>query len=231
MQIAAILFDKDGTLFDFDASWGVWARGQLERLGAGDAALTGRLANAIGFGLALARFAPSSPVIAGTSEEVADYLLPHLAGQDRAALIADLNAAAEDVPMASPVDLTACLNGLRARGLRLGVATNDSEATAWSHLRQAGVETAFDFVAGYDSGFGAKPEPGPLLAFAREIGIAPAQVAMVGDSRHDLHAARAAGMRAVAVLSGPATHADLAPHADVVLPHIGALEHWLDAGT
>jgi phosphoglycolate phosphatase len=53
---------------------------------------------------------------------------------------------------------------------------------------------------------------------------------MVGDSLHDLRAARAAGMRAVAVLTGPARAADLAPWADAVLPDIGALAGWLDAG-
>jgi phosphoglycolate phosphatase len=51
---------------------------------------------------------------------------------------------------------------------------------------------------------------------------------MVGDSLHDLHAGRAAGMRTVAVLTGMASHADLAPHADLVLPHIGHLPDWLD---
>ena len=52
---------------------------------------------------------------------------------------------------------------------------------------------------------------------------------MVGDSRHDLEAGRAAGMRPVAVLTGIARAADLAPHAEVVLPDIGALPAWLDA--
>jgi phosphoglycolate phosphatase len=51
---------------------------------------------------------------------------------------------------------------------------------------------------------------------------------MVGDSRHDLEAGRAAGMRTVAVLTGIAGAADLAPHADVVLADIGGLPGWLD---
>jgi phosphoglycolate phosphatase len=54
-------------------------------------------------------------------------------------------------------------------------------------------------------------------------------VAMVGDSRHDLQAGRAAGMRTVAVLTGIAKAADLADLADVILPDIGALPAWLDA--
>jgi phosphoglycolate phosphatase len=51
---------------------------------------------------------------------------------------------------------------------------------------------------------------------------------MIGDSLHDLHAGRAAGMAVMGVLTGPATEAELAPHADVVLPSIAALPAWLD---
>ena len=65
------------------------------------------------------------------------------------------------------------------------------------------------------------------LAFARQLGLDPSRVAMVGDSRHDLEAGRAAGMRVVAVLTGIARREDLEPHADVVLADIGAILDWL----
>ena len=123
------------------------------------------------------------------------------------------------------------LGALRARGLKLGVVTNDAEAPAHAHLAAAGITDLFDFVAGFDSGHGAKPAPGPLLAFCRATGLTPARVAMVGDSRHDLEAGRAAGMHRIAVLTGIATAADLAPHADAVLPDIGGLAAWIDALT
>ena len=122
------------------------------------------------------------------------------------------------------------LSRLRAAGLALGVATNDAEHSARSHLAAVGVEPLFDFVAGSDSGHGAKPAPGPLLAFARAARLDPRQVVMVGDSAHDLHAGRAAGMACVAVLTGLATHDDLAPLADAVLPDIGHLPAWLGLG-
>jgi phosphoglycolate phosphatase len=120
------------------------------------------------------------------------------------------------------------LTGLRDRGLRLGVATNDSEAPARQHLAAHGITDCFDFIVGYDSGHGPKPGPGMCLAFAAACGIAPGRIAMVGDSRHDLQAGRAAGMRTVAVLTGIAEARDLAPLADAVLPDIGALPDWLD---
>jgi len=39
MQIEAIVFDKDGTLFDFNATWGIWNRGLLAEESRGDPAL------------------------------------------------------------------------------------------------------------------------------------------------------------------------------------------------
>jgi phosphoglycolate phosphatase len=67
------------------------------------------------------------------------------------------------------------------------------------------------------------------LAFARSLKTNPSQIAMVGDSVHDLDTARSAGAVAVAVLSGPAERAALEPHADFVIEHIGALPALLAA--
>ena len=228
--IRAVLFDKDGTLFDFHGTWAVWTANILTALADGDGALAARLAASIGFDPVAQRFDPASPVIAGTPGEVTAILLPHLPGMTAEALTARLNAAACEAPLVPAVPLAPLMADLRGRGLRLGVATNDAESAAHAHLQAAAVAGIFDFVAGYDSGFGAKPAPGMLLAFARAMGVAPAQVAMVGDSRHDLDAGRAAGMVTVAVLTGPATAADLAPHADHLLPDIGHLPALL-AGT
>lgn len=228
-RIAGVLFDKDGTLFDFTASWGAWTRALLAEFAAGDPALTARLAGLLGFDPTTGRFVPGSPVVTHTTGEIAAMLLPFLPGRSLAAVVARLDLLATRAPMVEAVPLAPLLGRLRARGLHLGLATNDSEVAARAHLRAAGVEAAFDFVAGYDSGHGGKPGPGMLLAFARAMGLPPAAVLMVGDSRHDLEAARAAGMPRVAVLTGPATAGELAPFAEAVLPDIGHLPDWLDA--
>lgn len=69
-----------------------------------------------------------------------------------------------------------------------------------------------------------------LLAFARHCNLTPAQVLMVGDSRHDLIAGRAAGMATLAVLTGVAGAADLADLADAVRPDIGHIPELLGLG-
>ncbi|WP_116599187.1 HAD family hydrolase [Primorskyibacter marinus] len=227
LRADAILFDKDGTLFDFRATWDVWAGGVLKRLAEGDAERLKWLSAAIGYDLAIGGFLPESPAIAGTNRQVAALLLPGLAGWTLDRLERFLSEAAETAPLVEAVPLSPLLARLRQAGLSLGVMTNDSQRTAHAHLVAANVGDAFDFVAGADSGFGAKPSPAPLLSFAYAVEKSPERVVMVGDSTHDLMAGRAAGMQTVAVLTGPATRAELAPLADVVLPNVGALPDWL----
>jgi phosphoglycolate phosphatase len=226
-MIDGIVFDKDGTLFDFRASWGRWAEVFLASL-ARDAGHFALLAEAIGYLPQARSFRPDSVVIAATAADIAAALLPHLPGRGQEELTEAIDTAAAGVAMAEAVPLVPLLTALRARGLRLGVATNDSEIPARAHLAANGLTQLFDYIAGYDSGYGPKPGPGMCKAFAEAHGLDPARVLMVGDSRHDLEAGRAAGMRPIAVLTGIATEADLAPHAEVVLPDIGALPAWLD---
>lgn len=225
--IDALLFDKDGTLFHFAGTWEAWAVSFLTRIAEGDAARAAHLGAQIGFDLPARRFAPASVIVAGTPAEIAGLLLPHLPGQSFETVLATLNAEAETVPQAEAVPLIALLEGLRAAGLRLGVATNDAEAPALKHLDAARIRGHFDFIAGSDSGHGAKPGPGQLLAFAAHVGLGPERIAMVGDSTHDLAAGRAAGMVTVGVLTGLAGAEELSPLADIVLPDIGHLPAWL----
>jgi len=230
MPIRGILFDKDGTLFDFEASWSEWAAGLFHDLAEGDPTLTEALADRAGYDLARRRFLPGSPVIAGTLEEVATCLQPILPAARLDALVHRMNAAAAEAPMVPVAPLAPLLADLRAFGLKLGVATNAAEVEARAHLTAAGVDGAFDFLAGFDTGYGAKPEPGMCFAFADTLALDASEVLMVGDSTHDLIAGRAAGMQVLGVLTGLAAAEDLAPHADAILPDIGHLPLWLAAG-
>ncbi len=227
-MIDGVVFDKDGTLFDFRQSWGVWTAQLLQQL-ATDQAHADRLADALGYYPERQDFHPDSPVIAATAVEISAVILPLMPDQTQAGLMAKINALAQNAVMVPAVPLRSVLGDLRDRGLKIGLATNDTEAPARAHLTAHGVLDLFDFVAGYDSGHGPKPGPGMCLAFARDTGIDPARAVMVGDSTHDLIAGRAAGMRCVAVLTGIATAEELRPHADVVLRDIGALGGWIDA--
>jgi phosphoglycolate phosphatase len=227
-MLRGLIFDKDGTLFDFRASWADWTVRYLDRLAPGDPGRVRALGARIGFDPVTLAFDPGSVVIAGTPEDIATALLPAFPGARMRDLVIDMVAAAENARQVPVTALRPLLLGLRGRGLTLGLATNDSEAGARAHLRDHGIADLFGFVAGYDSGFGGKPDPGQLRGFLRAMGLAPDEVAMVGDSTHDLAAARAAGLHAVGVLTGIAVATDLQPLADAVIADISALPGWLD---
>ncbi|MEQ9695797.1 HAD family hydrolase [Shimia sp. SDUM112013] len=229
MRIDGLLFDKDGTLFDFGATWNAWAADMIRAQAGGDAALAAAIAREMDYDLDRGTFLPHSIIIAGTNRDAAEAVARALPGADVAALEVQLMRAASEAPLVPAVPLAPYLDDLAGRGLRLGVMTNDTEYAARAHLDNAGVVEKFDFIAGFDSGFGAKPSPKPLLAFADRMQLDPARVAMVGDSTHDLVAGRAAGMQTIAVLTGMATAEDLAPHADVVFDHIGLISDWVAA--
>jgi phosphoglycolate phosphatase len=232
MSIAAVLFDKDGTLLDFDGTWGPAFHATIHALAKGEESAVRAQAEALHFSLEEKRFRPTSPIIAGSSASYGQIWGDALGRSDYAALKLEIDhlSAVESLkalmPIGRPPEVLAALQGL---GLQLGVATNDSEASAKRHVEALGLAPYIGFVVGYDSGHGGKPEPGMVLAFARHLGLQPHEIAMIGDSTHDLHAARAAGALAVGVLSGPATREELAPHADYLFEDISALPAFFAA--
>jgi phosphoglycolate phosphatase len=229
--IRAILFDKDGTLVDFERTWGPAVDAVLRRLSAGDRAAYARLAAASRFDAAAQRFSPDSPLI-GEPTSVYGRLWAQALGRspdaDFFAEIDGLLCTATTRHLAPIGNPRVVLGSLARRGYRLGLMTNDAEITAHAHVRKLGIADLLAFVAGYDSGFGAKPAPGPVLAFAHAVGMPAAQVAVVGDTVLDLAAAHAAGAFAIGVLTGPAPAASLASLADALIAAVAELPTWLD---
>ena len=226
-MIRGVIFDKDGTLFDFHATWGRATAEVLVTLADGDGTLARRLGRAIGYDAETGRFRAGSPSITGPMEAIEAALAPELPDHPPGRIaerLAEASAGVEQVPAAPLAEVMAAL---AARGLALAVVTNDGAAGARAAMRAEGIETHFAAIIGADSGHGAKPAAEPLLAAARAMGTAPGATLMVGDTRHDLDAAAAAGMPAVGVLTGAAGHDELAGGARAVLPDIGHLPEWL----
>ena len=74
-DIRGILFDKDGTLFDFRATWSAWCAEFVVEIAGGDVALTRRLSDAIGYDQERSTFRSDSPIIAGTSDVLMGIIL------------------------------------------------------------------------------------------------------------------------------------------------------------
>ena len=106
----------------------------------------------------------------------------------------------------------AALAALAACGGRLGVVTSKQRASAARGLERCGLASRFEVLVGADEVTRGKPAPDPILLALDRLGARAAQAVYVGDAPPDLVAGRAAGTRTAAVLWGPHSREQLAPH-------------------
>jgi phosphoglycolate phosphatase len=226
VAVKGILFDKDGTLLDFERTYAPGTVDVIASLTDGEPVLSLVLSEAVDFDLGSRKFRPGSVIIAGTGRLIAEAWHPHLPHwevDDLAVEVDRLYSDFSEIYVAPFEVLDPALEKLQALGIHLGVATNDAEVSAKRHISKIGQQSRFGFIAGYDSGHGAKPGPGMVLAFARHIGVEPSQIMMVGDSLHDLHAGRAAGAITIGMTTGLVDASVLSPDADHVLDSLDEL--------
>jgi phosphoglycolate phosphatase len=230
--IRAILFDKDGTLVDFDRTWGPAVQAVLRHLAGGDADLYRTLSAESGL-VDGSHFRPDSPLIDEPTSVFAARWATLLGRSADPAFFGEIDrllCEATTAHLAVIDDPKAVMSELAGRGYRLGLITNDAEATARAHVRKLGLDYLLAFVAGYDSGFGVKPAPGSVLAFATAVGVPTPEIVMVGDTALDIATARKARARAVGVLTGPSSSASLQlAKPDAVIASIAQLSVWLDS--
>lgn len=94
------------------------------------------------------------------------------------------------------------LPALAASGVRLAVCTNKYEDSARDVLARLGLMAAISDIAGADTFDVRKPDPGHVTKLLARMGADPLAAAMVGDSAHDVHAGKRAGLPTVAVSWG-----------------------------
>lgn len=216
-----IVFDWDGTLYDSTALIVQALRAACADVGQpvpGPEAAS----HVIGLGLheALRQVAPGLPA-AQIPELVAAYRVHYLAQQQGLSLFP------------GTVEL---LEGLRARGHRLAIATGKSRRGLDEVLeRPPGPDAPpgrrlghyFDASRTADETH-SKPHPRMLLELIDHFGVRAEHTLMVGDTSHDLQLAANAGTAALAV--GYGAHPPESLHAFgplAVLPSMQALDHWL----
>jgi pyrophosphatase PpaX len=111
------------------------------------------------------------------------------------------------------------VRALHAAGYPLAVVTSKLEVGARRSLKFVGIEECFRAVVGIDHTERHKPEPEPVWHALSLLGVAAERAVFIGDSTHDMHAGRAAGVVTAAALWGPYSRAQLVSASPA---------HWLD---
>lgn len=232
MEIRGVLFDKDGTLIDVIGTWLPVYREMLAEAFPGEEETWERVLLDSGYDPGTHNFRANSLMAVGTTDQLVDHWWPGLPQEQRQKMIeqVDHDFRSKSVKyMRALFPLQPIFEELKARQIKLGIATNDNEASARNHAAMLQVDHLIDFIAGYDSVKKAKPAGDMVHAFCRACGIEPRHVAVVGDNPHDLEMARCAGAGvAIGVLSGNSTAEDLGALADAVLGNIAELPNFLE---
>jgi HAD superfamily hydrolase (TIGR01509 family) len=108
----------------------------------------------------------------------------------------------------------------RASGLKTAVASSSTSAWVEGWLERHGIRPLFDTVCSRDHVERVKPAPDLFLLAASRLGVAPQRCVVFEDSPNGIRAARAAGMRCVAIPNA-VTRALPMEGADLVLTSLG----------
>jgi phosphoglycolate phosphatase len=226
-----IIFDKGGTLIDFRGMWSAWIRELARRLESiAGLPMAGPLFHAMGFDPGSGRIDPAGRLATGTMADLRALTVGLLR---EAGLPCQASDAAVETAWFAPdpvgevrplADLPGLFTGLRARGIKIAVATMDDRAPTEATFAALGVESFVDALVCGDDGLPPKPAPDMVWAVCQATGVEPAQAVVVGDSVTDMEMGRAAGAGLViGVLSGVAPEDVLASHANVLLESVAEL--------
>ena len=189
-KIKGILFDKDGTLLDFNATWldPYLNASTFLANSVGKPELAEVLMREGGFNAQTNTWETDSLLASGSNDQIFDFWsekIDRLIDDEMKAGLRKIfsHAAHHYVPAIS--DMADYLMRLKSKGITLGIATMDDERHAQGMLEKLTIKQYFDFVCGADSGYGVKPEPGMVLAFCEQCHLSPTDIYMVGDSPKD----------------------------------------------
>ena len=231
----AIIFDKDGTLIDFDLMWGGWTvylAAQLQQ--ATGLNVHGALCLAFGYDettkkvLAQGKLAASPMAQLRTlTTEVMQSLGLSLESAEK--VVDECWCIPDPVLLAKPLtDLNDLFTKLQNENIKIAIATADDRAATQAMIEAFDVEGYISTMVCADDGIPSKPNPHMVLTICERIKIEPAKTMVIGDTVSDLKMARAAGAGlCVGVLSGVSRATDLIQYADVLIESIDELHAYV----
>lgn len=119
---------------------------------------------------------------------------------------------------------------MKAQGYRVACVTNKAEAFTLPLLKDKGLLDYFEVVVSGDTCAKKKPDPMPLLHAAELLGVSAENALMIGDSKSDVKAARAAGFNIFCMTYGYNHGEDIRDYnPDVIMDSFAELPEHLQA--
>lgn len=229
-DIRAILFDKDGTVIDFNHTWHplfLDLMAELTKRGGLDSQTKAELSAALGADEKA--YANTSVFGTGTFAEIHHHIIqfiPDLSFDELKGMFRHIfeNHDMDAKPIGNAEETLALL---RQRGYILGIATADRHSNALVTLEKAGLLSSFDFIGGEDSVEKGKPYPDLMKLFCKQYELTPSQVAMVGDTMRDIEFAKNSGAGQAIFVKSSFDDPEAERISDLILADLNALtEHF-----
>jgi phosphoglycolate phosphatase-like HAD superfamily hydrolase len=228
----AIIFDKDGTLIDFDAMWGRWTLQLADRV-QGSTGLDVRraLCQCYGYDSESHKILPDGKLTCTPMWRLQELMIEvvrsfGLGVTEASFAVAKAWHVPDPVTLARPfTDLQKLFINIHKLGIRIAVATTDDRDPTRAMLEAFDVKDLVTTMVCADDGIKAKPAPDMVTTICQRLQVDPGNVIVIGDTVADLQMARAAGAGyVIGVLSGVGSLTNLTPLADILIDTIDTLQ-------
>ncbi len=221
-MIRGILFDKDGTLIEFENMWHrimALVFSQIKAVWGYDERTIQELMELSGY--QESGFSKESAIQYMSTREMIKFWTDYLKADDKDVknrLLHIFNDASmnDDIPIRALGGVLEGLYYLKDKGYLLGVATADMPEPTINSLKRAGIYDYFDFIGADDGIMKAKPDPDMALRFGRQMNLAKEELLVVGDSVSDYCFAKRSGAAFVGIRSSYGKLDD-SPNKDFIL--------------
>ena len=233
----AIIFDKDGTLIDFDAMWGGWALYLAEQLHqVSGIHVRDALCDAFGYDQATKKVLALGMMAASPMGKLRQLTVEVMQAQGLSAEQAE-RVVEEGWCIPDPVisakqftDTWTLFSNLHQQNIKIGIATSDDRAPTQAMIEAFDIEEFIATMVCADDRIPSKPAPDMVATICERLNIEPSKAMVIGDTTSDLKMGRAAGAGlVVGVLSGVSAAKDLIPFADVIIKSVDDLHAYAES--
>lgn len=230
-----VVFDKDGTLIDFNLMWGGWVETQAWRVEmTTQLPVREKLFDAMGYDWICRSVRSKGALCCTPMGELYKLAVKVLVSEGMTAEAAE-SVIKQCWKMPNPVltsrplaDLTGLFRTIKQMGMKIGICTTDDRQPTIDTLKHLQLDHMVDAMSCGDDGLPAKPSAEQIWTMCHNLGIPPYNTIMVGDTHTDMRLGRNAGCGlSVGVLDGASSLQDLAQEADVLIPSVAKLPKLL----